>query len=155
MNSDKPAVKCVPMPPKSLAREYSLNTFIKQMDNTVARAASDDPDFNPKVSKDGWCQLRAYIPSNAKAIILCAHDSELVDCGFEITIPEGHEIQVRNVNPSRFLITNGTQCEGNPQRVRMNLINFGMSVISIHHGAVIGEMCVRPTNNLPIIVGDD
>ena len=80
---------------------------------------------------------------------------ELVDCGFDITVPEGYEIQVRNTKLSRFFVTNGTDYEGNPRRMRLTLINFNMAGVGVHHGDVIGEMCVRPMNNIPIMVEDE
>lgn len=153
----KPVVKCTPKLPKSLARNYSLNTFVNTLEKIAAVSVKDDR-FKPVVNEEGWCGLRASLllpPRACEFIDLSPHTMEVIDCGFEIDIPVGYELQFHPLYGSKLLLTDATNHDFQQRRVRVNVINYSSSSVCIRHGDRIGEMCVRPIGNIPILVEEN
>jgi len=146
---------CSSVVPTPTAKSYTENKSKLIKTPIVA----DSPEFIPEYKTKGaaCCDLKANIPPdmNGNRIIrLMPGHTELVDCGFCIALPSGHEAQIRAKSgwaAKGIIVTNATEeQEGgtidDDYRLRLKVIltNVGKSIININHMDRIAQMAVKP-----------
>ncbi len=144
-----------PVLPTPTAKSYTA----KQSHRVKTPIVADSPEFIPQYKTKGaaCCDLHANLPldlNGQRLLRLMPGHTELVDCGFSIALPAGHEAQIRAKSgwaAKGVICTNATEeQEGgtidDDYRLRLKVIltNVGKNIIVINHLDRIAQMAVRP-----------
>ena len=155
MAKKKGTVSAVLPNPGSVAIQ-AMQRIAKQVKTKIV---PDSDDFIPEYKTKGaaCCDLRANIPTDEQGnrIVRLLPDSTLlVDCGFSMALPPGHEAQVRAKSgwaSKGLIVTNATdEQEGGTidddyrLRVKVIVTNIGRNILTINHLDRIAQMAVRP-----------
>jgi len=143
---------CSPKLPKSLAAQYNKKYFQGlNEEQQKAQVVFYDEKFKPSISDDGWCTIRADLTKNKeKQLEIPSFVAKNISCGFDIRVPAGHEFYFRPVFGSLWFLADASNVKYTQRRVVVTLFNFSESDIAISHGDILGEVCVRPINNISI-----
>jgi dUTPase len=143
---DKKKPEITPLLPRSVARDFNLKIF-PNMAEVKATAFSHDGEFTPIINDDGWCILKAKIDDKK---LISPLSMTLVDCGFSVTLPKGHELHFRPLRDWPVLITDGTDKSHSEVRIQVNILNLSNNTYYLNYGDSFGEVCIRPITNIPI-----
>lgn len=146
---------CTPVIPTPTAKTYTQ----KQSFRVKTPIVADSPEFIPEYKTKGaaCCDLKANILPDLngnRMLRLMPGHTELVDCGFSIALPPGHEAQIRAKSgwaAKGVIVTNATEeQEGGTidddyrLRIKVILTNVGKNILNINYMDRIAQMAVKP-----------
>ena len=155
ITSSKKKGTITPVIPTPTAKSYAE----KQTHRVPTSIVADLPEFIPEYKTKGaaCCDLKANIVpdiNGTRILRLMPGHTQLIDCGFSMALPAGHEAQIRAKSGwavKGIIVTNateeqegGTIDEDYRLRIKVILTNAGKQIVNVNHMDRVAQMAVRP-----------
>jgi hypothetical protein len=106
-----------------------------ELKKVATKIKADNNEFIPTYSSKNEADLFINLPS--ETLLMTTGSSEVIDCGFELEIPNGYKLCVSSQICGLFLNLIDSK------RIKVNASNFGKKLI-LKHKQVIGKIWIEP-----------
>jgi dUTPase len=142
--------KITARPISSKATKFALKDYYAPGDREITvKIQSDEVAFTPTVGEHGYFDLMANMPLDAagqRRSNLSHRSTIVVDCGVEITVPEGYRavLKVNELLAKKGLLIPNAPSYHTGGRVKVQLSNFGREIIQVNHLDKVAQIAVEP-----------
>jgi dUTPase len=142
--------KVTARPISNKATKTALKDYCVLGDREVAvKVQFDEVAFTPIAGEHGYFDLMSNMPLDAagqRRTNLSHRSTIVVDCGVEITVPEGYRavLKVNELLAKKGLIIPNAPSYHTGGRVKVQLSNFGREIIQVNHLDKVAQIAVEP-----------